>query len=185
MGNKVTANVAAELIAHEGLVREAYRDSVGIWTWGIGVTSASGHKVHPRYVDNPQTLKRVFEVFEWLLRQKYVPSVDAAFQGHTLSEAQFAAALSFHYNTGGIQRATWVREWKAGNIDRARQTFMNWSKPPEIIPRRAKERDLFFDGTWSHDGKATEYPVRKPSYLPDISNGKRGDIDGVLTELFG
>ncbi|MEM9793520.1 MAG: lysozyme [Pseudomonadota bacterium] len=185
MSNKVTAKVAAELIAHEGLVREAYKDSVGIWTWGIGVTSASGHKVYPRYVDNPQSLKRCFEVFEWLLRQKYVPPVEAAFRGHPLSEAQFGAAVSFHYNTGGIGRATWVKEFKAGNIAKAQATIMNWSKPPEIAKRRAKERDLFFDGKWSNDGTATEYPVKKPSYAPDFARGKRIDIAAVLEELFG
>ena len=39
----------------------------------------------------------------------------------------------------------------------ARKAFMSWSKPQDIIPRRKAERDLFFDGKWSNDGKATEY----------------------------
>jgi len=42
---KITKLIAAELAAHEGIVVEAYRDTVGVWTWGIGVTSRSGHKV--------------------------------------------------------------------------------------------------------------------------------------------
>ena len=185
MSNVITGRVAAELIAHEGLVREAYRDSVGVWTWSIGITSQSGHDVHPRYVDNPQPLKRCFEVFEWLLRTRYKPAVDAAFKGVALSEAQFGAALSFHYNTGGIGRATWVKDWVAGEADAARAAFMNWSKPAEIIPRREKERDLFFDEVWSNAGTAVEYPVKKPSYLPDIVKGKSVDISGVLKDLFG
>ena len=185
MSWKITPNIAAELIAHEGLVREAYRDVVGIWTWGIGVTSASGHKVYPRYVDNPQTLKRCFEVFEWLVRTKYLPPVQAAFAGHTLSEAELGAALSFHYNTGGIGRASWVKQWKAGNVSGARAAIMNWRKPPAIIPRRQKEQALFFDGVWSNTGTAVEYKVNKPSYTPDMGSAQSVAIKDVLEDLFG
>ncbi|SPH24375.1 hypothetical protein DEA8626_03426 [Defluviimonas aquaemixtae] len=185
MSWKITPNIAAELIAHEGIVREAYKDSVGVWTWSVGVTSASGHKVWPRYVDNPQTLKRCFEVFEWLVRNKYLPPVKRAFAGHILSEAQLGAALSFHYNTGGIERASWVKKWKEGDVAGARQAIMNWSRPPEIIPRRRKEQALFFNGVWSNDGFGTEYGVRKPAYTPDWSSARRVQIKETLDELFG
>ena len=183
--NKITSNIAMEIVAHEAIVREGYKDSVGVWTWSVGITTASGHVVYPRYVDKPQTLRRCLEVFEWVLRTNYAPDVNAAFAGHTLTEAQFGAALSFHYNTGGINRASWVKDWKKGDVDEARENFMNWRKPPEIIPRRRKERDLFFNGIWSNDGTATEYPVRKPSYQPDFKNGFKVEIKDVLDELLG
>ena len=184
MSHKITVKVAQEIISHEAIVREAYKDSVGVWTWGIGITNSSGHRVYPRYIDNPQTLKRCIEVFEWLLRKKYLPGVNEAFQGFTLTEEQVAAALSFHYNTGGIRRATWVKQWKKGETEEAYQSFMNWKKPPEIIPRRRKERELFFNGVWSNDGTATEYNVRKPSYAPDWASAKTVDISLILSELF-
>ncbi|MGI9481201.1 MAG: lysozyme [Hyphomicrobiales bacterium] len=82
------------------------------------------------------------------MRNKYAPAVEDVFQGHALTEAQFGAALSFHYNTGGIRRASWAKLWKAGQIAAARKAFMNWSKPKSIIKRRKAERDLFFDGRW-------------------------------------
>lgn len=141
-----------ELIAHEAIVLEAYKDSVGVWTWGVGVTNASGHKVHPRYLRKPQTLTRVLEVYEWLIRTKYLPEVRAAFHPMTLNEHQLAAAVSFHWNTGAISRASWVRSFRNGNIQQAKLEFMNWSKPREIIRRREAERDLFFDGKWSTQG---------------------------------
>jgi len=172
-----------EIVAHEAIVREAYRDSVDVWTWSVGITTASGHDVYPRYKDNPQTLRRCLEVFAWALRTNYGPEVIDTFADHTLTEAQFAAALSFHYNTGGIGRATWVNDWKDGNVEEARENFMNWRKPAAIIPRRRKERDLFFEGKWSNDGTATEFPVSKPSYQPDYQNGKRVDIKDTLEEL--
>ena len=184
MSTKITAKVAQEIISHEAIVREAYKDSVGVWTWSIGITNSSGHKVYPRYLDNPQPLKRCLEIFEWLLREKYMPDVDAAFQGFTLSEEQVAAALSFHYNTGGIKKATWVTQWKNGETEKAYQSIMNWKSPPEIIPRREKERELFFHGVWSNNGTAIEYSVRKPSYSPDWASAKTVEISSILSELF-
>lgn len=180
-GARLTPRVALELISHEAIVPEAYRDSVGVWTWGVGVTNASGHDVS-RYVDNPQSIERCLEIYLWLLRTNYIPAVEQAFSGHTLTEAQFAAALSFHYNTGKILVAEWVKQWKRGD-PAARTSFLNWRKPPEIIPRRTKERDLFFDGKWSNDGKALVIPVRKPSYTPNFGAAKRVDVSAILEGL--
>jgi hypothetical protein len=69
-----------------------------------------------------------------------------------------------------------VKSFNNGDTDKARQEFMNYRKPPEIIGRRTKERDLFFDGVWSNDGKATVFPVSKPSYKPNFRKGKSVDI---------
>ena len=169
--DKLSHRTLIELASHEGAVLEAYKDTKGVWTWGIGVTSRSGHRVE-RYIDNPQTLEHVFEIYEWLLRTKYLPDVLAAFRGYPLTENQLAAALSFHYNTGAINRAMWVKSFIAGKGAQARREFMNWRSPPEIIPRREKERDLFFDNVWSNkDGKITVYTdVNKPSYTPNRSS---------------
>ncbi len=175
----------AELLAHEALVQEAYLDSQGVWTWGVGLTAASGHDVYPRYQDAPQPLSTCLAVFLEIIHAKYWPEVQAAFPGQTLSEAQWAAALSFHYNTGRIARAAWVDDWTGGDVDAARAAFMNWCKPPEILTRRGRERDLFFDGVWSGDGCALVFPVEKPSYRPDFEAGERVEILSVLDRLMG
>ncbi|MBY6005364.1 lysozyme [Salipiger bermudensis] len=179
---QITARVAAEVAAHEGLVRQAYKDSVAVWTWSIGITAAIGHEVS-RYINNPQPMKRCLEVWVWVL-EKYADDVLRAFSGHELTEAQFAAALSFHYNTGAIGRASWVERWKAGDIAGARKAFMNWKKPAEIIPRRQAERDLFFNGKWSGDGHVTEYTRVTASYTPVWSSAQRVDIRPALAEIY-
>jgi len=178
----ITERVAMEIISHEAIVPEAYKDSKGVWTWGIGVTNASGHKVN-RYKDNPQTIERCLEIFIWLLNTKYVPAVKEAFEGFTLTEEQFAAALSFHYNTGAIKKASWVRLFKEGKVEEAKESFMSWKKPPEIITRRTKECALFFEGVWSAEGKATVYDVKKPSYTPNWSSARTVDITKDLEKL--
>ena len=184
MTDKITKRIAQEIVSHEAIVREAYKDSVGVWTWSVGITNSSGHQVYPRYKDKPQSLEHCLEIYAWLLNKKYLPSVLKAFEGHDLEEHELGGALSFHWNTGRIRTASWVKKWKAGDIVGARAGFMEWKKPPEIIGRRKKECKLFFDGKWSATGKATVLGVRKPSYSPNWGSAKRVDISAALDQLF-
>lgn len=177
--NKITVNVALEVASHESLIREAYKDSVGVWTWSIGLTNATGHNVE-RYINNPQPLKKCLEVFVWALGN-YADDVTKAL-GDNLPEHVFAAALSFHWNTGAIERASWVAKYKYGNMNEARHSFMLWNKPSEIIPRRHKEAELLFDGTWSNDGRITEYKIND-SHKPIWSTAKKIDIRPTLQAL--
>lgn len=161
----LSERILLEVAEHEGLVLEAYKCSAGVLTWGFGVTNASGHTVD-RYDTTRggqrSTIERAVEIFEWLLRTRYLPQVQAAFRGRELSEAQVAAALSFHWNTGAIGQADWVQSFLLGRRERAWSEFMNWSKPREIIPRRKAERALFFDGRWSQDCVVTIYDRVNP-----------------------
>ena len=186
MTNVVTARAALELAAHEAMCLEAYKDSVGVWTWSVGVTSKSGHAVE-RYKDNPQPLRRCLEVWLWVL-QTYADDVNARFAGHPLTEAQFAAALSFHYNTGAIAAAStsWPRYFMAGEMAKAEASFKEWRNPPEVIARRAAEADLLFRGVWVGDDKVTVYDVSHRTYAPIWSSGRRvaigDDVRAVLGE---
>jgi len=174
--NRITYRVATEVLSHEAIIRQAYKDSENVWTWSGGITSKSGHDV-TRYIDNPQPMKRCIEVYVWVL-QKYADDVTEVMGD--LTEEQFAAALSFHWNTGAIRTASWVKHWKAGDIARARKSIMNWRKPAEIIPRRQKERDLFFNGKWSGDGKVIEYTRLTSRHTPVWGSAKRVDIRSDL-----
>ena len=176
----LSPRILGELLQHEGLAREAYRDSVGVWTWSVGITDASGHKV-ARYRDNPQSIERCLEVFVWLLTARYLPAVNAAFDAFEPDEHQLAAALSFHYNTGAIARASWLKRFLAGETEAASKAILDWRRPPEILPRRRRERDLFFDATWSGDAKVAVYEVAKPAYRP--VRPRRMDIGPLLDGL--
>lgn len=164
-----------EIAEHEGLVLEAYLDSVNVWTWGFGVTDKSGHLVG-RYRGKRSTVVRAIEVYEWLLREKYLPEVIAAFRGRELTEAQLTAALSFHWNTGAIAQADWVQSFLLGRREKAWTEFMNWARPREIIARRKAERDLFFDGRWSGDGVVTMYERVRPNGTIDWRSARPIDI---------
>ncbi len=177
----VDYDVAMEIASHEAIIRQAYKDSVGVWTWSVGLTSASGHDV-ARYIGKPQPLLHCLAIYIWAL-EKYANEVREAFADHRLSKAQFAAALSFHWNTGAIRRASWVRKWKAGDIRAARRAFMDWRKPREIVPRRRKECDLFFSGKWTNDGRITEYRRLTRRSTPDWSSAVRIEVGNELRSL--
>jgi len=179
---KLTPRIVAAVAHEEGLVLEAYKDSVGVWTWALGVTNASGHQVHPRYLNKPTTVERALEVSIWLLENRYLPTVQKAFDGHRLKEHEIAGALSFHWNTGAIGRASWVKTWKAGRIDDARKGYLDWNKPAAIIPRRKRDAALFFDGVWP-DLRTPIWKVAKPSYRP--VGGKPMDILPMLEQMMG
>jgi lysozyme len=181
VADPLTLRVAMETVSHEAIVQEAYKDSVGVWTWGIGLTRASGVDVQ-KFKDKPQTIEACLHAFVERCRSVYLRDVLAEFSGYPLTEAQLAAALSFHYNTGAIKTAEWVDQWKVGKVAAARLSIMNWRTPASIIERREKERDLFFDGKWSSDGKALVIPVAKPSYQPAFSKARRVDVSAELKE---
>lgn len=180
---RLTARIACELIAHEGIVREAYKDSVGVWTWSVGLAETGGWPVM-QYKDNPAPLDVCIGAYIDALQKQYLPDVLKAFAGRTLTEAQTGGALSFHYNTGAIKRASWVKSFLAGDMAEARIEMMEWCHPPEITDRRRAERNLFFDEQWTGKGTSTVYErVRKPSYQIDWRSAKRIDVKSIIEGL--
>lgn len=184
---KLTPKIVALVGSEEGLVREWYKDSEGVGTWALGVTNPSGHNVD-RYKDNPQTLARCLEVSVWLMQTKYLPAVERAFASAAtpLNEAQIAAALSFHWNTGAIGRTDWVKLWLAGMTDKAKAFLLShYLNGGALAARRKREAALFFDGAWPADLRVPIYPVRKTSYMPDFQRGVRTDIIPALQQIMG
>lgn len=166
----------------ESLVLEAYLDSVNVWSWSLGVTNASGHQVYPRYKDAPQPLQHCVNISVWLMKTKYLPDVAAAFDGHPLNEAQIAAALSWHWNTGKILSTDWVKLVKAGDGVAARAHLEgHYLNGGDLEARRKTEAKLFFEGKWPDTRMTTVLGVSKPSYHPSWASARHVDISGEVT----
>lgn len=159
--SELTAKVIAYLAREEGLCTEAYKDGGGVWTWALGVTDASGHKVYPRYKDNPQDLQRCFDVSIWLIKERYLPAVLAA--APNLTEPQLAAALSFHWNSGRFPK--YANDFSKSVEIRNKGT---------LDARRKREQDLYYKGVWP-SLKCPIYPVSHSSYNPVFSKGQMID----------
>jgi lysozyme len=139
------------LALHEGIVPAPYKDSVGVWTYGIGHTAGAGAPdpaKMPRGMpaDLDAALRDVFATFCADL-PKYEAGVRAALKV-PVTQAQFDALVSFHYNTGAIGRASLVKKLNAGDTAGAAAGFMAWTKPKEITERRKAEQALFAKGSY-------------------------------------
>lgn len=169
----LTRRVALEVASKEDCVLEAYLDSEGVWTWGFGLTVASGHNPM-RYRKRPSSLDRAVEVYIWALR-RYAREVLDAFTGVELKPHEFAAALSFHWNTGKIRVASWVDAFKRGDMKEASAGFLAYRLPASIVGRRKQEHDLFFKAKWRGTGKVTLWGVL-PSGRVNWKQGRKVDI---------
>ncbi|MGR9079523.1 lysozyme (plasmid) [Rhizobium leguminosarum] len=163
-----------ELIGHEAIVQTRYRDSVGVWTIGVGHTKPAGPP-DPKSFTGIMSIRDVLILYKQDL-QKYIDAVNTAIKVE-VSQTEFDALVSFHFNTGGIGRASLVKSLNAGDRKKAAKEFMNWVKPPEIRKRREKEQKLFADGAYSGQGQATVYPAT-PEGKVLFNKGKSIDLSG-------
>jgi lysozyme len=152
---RISAAGLRQLIAEEGEVLRAYRDVAGIWTIGVGLTAASG-VVQPA-AGMVITREESAALLEAALARGYEPAVAKAMPLATVPE--FDGAVSFHFNTGAIARASWVQAWLRGDKAGIRSGLAAWNKAggraiAGLTKRREREADLIVDGRYA--GTAAE-----------------------------
>lgn len=189
-GPVVDARVALEVGFHEAIIREAYRDSTGRWTWSVGLTSATGHNVE-RYIDRPTSLQRCIDIYAWALR-RYAEQVRDRFAGFALSQAAFAGAVSFHWNTGAIRsdNCRWPALYMDGKHASAEASFVSYNRAggkvdPVLQKRRRLEANLIWRGIWSSNGTMTEFDVVRKTHRPDWSSARFIDVRDEMALAFG
>lgn len=169
-----TAGLMA-LIGHEGIVLSPYRDSKGVWTLGVGHTKAAGNP-DPATFQGELMLGEAIGLFRHDV-MRYEAEVAKAVKV-PLKQHEFDALVSFHYNTGAIGKASFVKKLNAGDRAGAIKGIMDWRKPAEIVPRRTAERDLFRDGKYPPP-YASIYPATKSGAV-EWSKGKRIDLRTIM-----
>jgi len=137
---KTSPKGIAFLERHEGVVLKAYRDPVGIWTIGAGLTKASGVVVPKAGMQITQ--KEASRLLALALGQSYEPAV--AREMPKASQHEFDGGVSFHWNTGAIKRASWVKAWRAGDWVTVLSGLRAWRKGggkvlPGLVRRREEE----------------------------------------------
>ena len=121
----------------EGCVLKPYRDSVGVWTDGVGNTNGvipNGPPITQEKAD--ADLRRNLALAEaTIIAQVKVP----------LEQHQFDALASFIFNVGvhAFTSSTLLRMLNAGDYEGAALQFDRWRIPPEIMSRRKGEREQF------------------------------------------
>lgn len=179
MNMKTSPKGVADLLLHEAVVTSPYKDSVGVWTYGVGHTAAAGGSDPvklPKGVAAP-----VADLIELFRRDlvKYEAAVNKAVKV-PLKQHEFDALVSFHFNTGGIARASFVKKLNAGDRAGAAAGMLAWRKPPEILGRRKAEQLLFREGVYSNrDGMVTVYPATAAGTV-QWSKGRRVPVAGLI-----
>ncbi|MBB2960566.1 lysozyme [Methylobacterium sp. R2-1] len=152
----------AVLIAREARRLEAYRDSVGVWTIGVGHTAAAGPPV-PR-----AGLRIGAEEADAIFARDvgaFIRTVAEAIP-EPLPQHAFDALVSLCFNIGpaAFRRSTVLRRLRAGDRAGAGEAILMWNRPAAIIPRRQGEFDQF----------------RTP-YETSLPRARRGDAQPVST----
>lgn len=125
------------IVEREGKRNKAYRDSVGVWTIGVGHT---GPEVHQGLVwtdeQVSEALRKDLERFEDAVNFAVTPE---------MPQHAFDALVSFAFNVGeqAFKTSTLVKRINAGDWIGAASQFDRWHIPPEITSRRNGEREQF------------------------------------------
>lgn len=172
---KISDRGVLEIAEHEGIVPGPYRDSVGVWTVGVGHTAAAGG---PDPAALPRGMPDNIEaaVLEYLRLfdedlDRYEARVNQAIKA-PLKQHQFDALVSFDFNTGGIFRAKLTEAINRGDL--RGDGFMGWLKPKEIIKRRKAEQALFRTG--DYDANGDQIPIWRVD-----ENGRLRGVDRTIT----
>lgn len=142
------------LVAQEGFIPFAYNDSQGHATFGVGhllhhgpVTAADRVQFGTKLKPKPRAL--VVRLLRADLADRFEPAVREAIKT-PLKEHQFDALVSFAFNigAGGFRGSTVAKRLNARDFGGAADAMLMWRRPPEIIPRRRRERELFLDAKY-------------------------------------
>jgi lysozyme len=139
----ITKSTLSYIIEEEGKRNKAYKDTKGLWTIGVG------HLIKP---DEQHLITTTLsdEEVEELLRSD-LRWCSEAVEGAVkvpLTQAQFDALYSLCFNIGGtaFKNSTVVRKLNANDYQGAADAILMWNKPPELVKRRKRERELFLSG---------------------------------------
>jgi len=171
------------LEAEEGVVLKAYRCPAGKWTIGAGLTAASG-VVKPK-AGMVITKAEASQLLSKALAKNYEPAV--ARQMPTAKSHEFDAGTGFHFNTGAINRASWVPSWRKRDWRAVEPAFKAWRKGggrvlPGLVKRREREFEMLRFGRYHHNKSVGPKPDSAGLAL-QMTKGELWEVATKLGEL--
>lgn len=145
------------LRSNEGKALKAYKDIVGIWTIGFGQTNADGKYLGINIKAGLViTEAQAEQLLQRAVTERYEPAVRKA-MGPDARQQDFDAGIDFHYNTGAITRASWVKSFVAKNIPAIHSQLMSWNKASgktlaALTRRRNRDWEMINTGNYGPEG---------------------------------
>lgn len=144
---KLSPRGSQVLIDREGVMLTAYQDSVGVWTIGVGHTSAAGPPdVYPGMEITMAEAWRIFADDNDLFENVVNDAIEVPMEQH-----EYDAFVSICFNLGETQfrGATFVKSFNHGAPrEQVTNEILLWDIPSEIIPRRQGEAVQYRDGDY-------------------------------------
>ncbi|WP_220798260.1 lysozyme [Roseobacter sp. OBYS 0001] len=149
---KTSAEGIAFLERHEGVVLKAYLCPAGHWTIGAGLTKATGI-ITPK-AGMKITRQEASALLAQALSGNYEPGVARQMPG--ANQHEFDGGVSFHFNTGQIAKASWVKAWLDGDWGEVKRRIKLWKKGggrvlPGLVRRREEEFDLIAHASYGKE----------------------------------
>jgi lysozyme len=178
---KTSEQGKAALKAEEGVVLKAYRNRGDVWTIGAGLTAASG-VIKPKAgmviteEQHEALLDRALSKYEKGVLNAMVSTPGSAVILPKQNELD--AGVLFHWNTGAIARASWVKRWKqkaaAATI---RAAMALWNKGggrvlPGLVARRQREADILLLGVYPKAAKSTVVQPAAATWVLQMSGAE-------------
>lgn len=135
---------ALEILAHEAIVLNRYRDTKGIWTIGVGVTSASKASINPDLFSGTITAVEAYDLFREIL-PKYEDMVNKSLAGRKVKQHEYDALVSLSYNAGNIAKPLTMAKIASGDVAGAIDL---WRADRVLWSRRNKEVKLAKTGQY-------------------------------------
>jgi lysozyme len=130
----------------EGLRLEAYLDTTGVLTIGLGHTSAAGPPtVYQGMVITEEQAEQIFYNDAATFRDEVALAVTTV-----LTQWEHDACCSFVFNVGSTNflNSTFLQRLNAGDKPGAAEALLWWDQPPEIVTRRNGEHREFVLGEY-------------------------------------
>lgn len=123
----------------EGKRLKAYRDSVGVWTIGVGHTANAGEPT-PRkgMVITADECDRLL-MADLIRYEKIVKRAVKV----PIAQHEFDAFVSICFNVEAFAKSTAMRLFNSGDRAGCAKHILDWNKPKEIIGRRHTEQSQF------------------------------------------
>lgn len=171
----------------ESVKLKAYKCPAGVWTIGVGHTSAAGPpKVSPGMVISPQEADRILRAdvadidndMSWLIKVE-------------LTQNQWDAIASWTFNcgVGALQKSTLLKRINAKQFDKVPAELMKWTKGggkelPGLVRRRRAEAKLWRDIDESvpidhEESRATPEIPSPPKSMLASKEGNAAIVSGV------
>jgi len=173
--NTLSDYVIGKIKKWEGVRRAAYKDSVGVWTIGVGHTAAAGPPI-------PRAGLTLTEAEVDAVLRKDLGAAERAVQSLVrvpLTDNQYGALVSFVFNVGAgaFAKSALLRKLNAGHYDAVPGELMKWvngggRRIEGLVNRRSQEAALWGREAFVASSKASptaqEVPPAPRPKAPDI-----------------